>query len=328
MEALFNTVVPVALVVLSGYLLGRRLEMDLSTLSRLTLYALVPALILDSMYRAEYTLEGVWGLVLGFSLTYALLFLLVQGAGKLFGLSRETTKTLLVCGLFPNSGNMGLSLAYFALGEEGLGRAVVYFLLSSVVMFGLGPAFIRGGGLKEGLLFTLRLPLFYALFLGLLLKALGLSLPFRLEEGVRLMGQAAIPVLLLTLGMQMGKTRFHLGPFEGAASALRLLLAPLVAYGVGALLGLPRLEHQVLVLQSATPVAVNAFLLIPFYANSFVLGHQWNRVCRLRVSGSWARTRHRSATASIISSRSRKYRLATASFTKGHTRSTGCSSGL
>ncbi|VCU54300.1 hypothetical protein TTHN1_02111 [Thermus thermophilus] len=68
--------------------------------------------------------------------------------------------------------------------------------------------------------------------------------------------------------------------------------------------------------------------LIPFYANSFVLGHQWNRVCRLRVSGSWARTRHRSATASIISSRSRKYRLATASFTKGHTRSTGCSSGL
>lgn len=78
---------------------------------------------------------------------------------------------------------MGLSLVYFALGEEGLRRAVVYFLLSSALMFGLGPAFIRGGGLKEGLLFTLRLPLFYALFLGLLLKALGLSLPFRLEEG-------------------------------------------------------------------------------------------------------------------------------------------------
>jgi hypothetical protein len=44
--------------------------------------------------------------------------------------------------------------------------------------------------------------------------------------------------------------------------------------------------------------------IIPFYANAFVLGHQWNRVCRLRVSGSWARTRHRSATTSIISSRS------------------------
>jgi hypothetical protein len=42
----------------------------------------------------------------------------------------------------------------------------------------------------------------------------------------------------------------------------------------------------------------------PFYAESLVLGHQWKRVCRLRVSGAFSRTRHRSATTSIISSRS------------------------
>ncbi|MFC0595278.1 AEC family transporter [Thermus composti] len=261
MEALLNTVVPVALVVFSGYLLGKRLEMDLATLSRLTLYLLVPALIFDAMYRAEYTREGLLGLVLGFALTYGLLFLAIRGVGRLLGLSPESAKGLLVCSLFPNSGNMGLSLTYFALGEEGLRRAVVYFILSSVVMFGLGPAFLRGGSLKEGLLFTLRLPLFYALFLGLALKGLGVALPFRLDEGVRLMGQAAIPVLLLTLGMQMGKTRFQVGAFEATASALRLVLAPLLAYGVGLALGLPELERRVLVLQSATPVAVNAFLM-------------------------------------------------------------------
>lgn len=261
MQALLNTVLPVALVVFSGYLLGKRIPMDLTTLSRLTLYLLVPALIFDAMYRAEYSREGLVGLALGFTLTYLLLFLAITGMARLLGLSPEAAKSLLVCSLFPNSGNMGLSLVYFALGEEGLRRAVVYFILSSVVMFGLGPAFIRGGGLKEGLLFTLRLPLFYALLLGLLLKALGVSLPFRLDEGLRLMGQAAIPVLLLTLGMQMSQTRFQVGAFEGVASSLRLLMAPLLAYGVGFILGLPRLEQQVLVLQSATPVAVNAFLL-------------------------------------------------------------------
>lgn len=261
MQALLNTVLPVALVVFSGYLMGKRIPMDLTTLSRLTLYLLVPALIFDAMYRAEYSREGLVGLALGFTLTYLLLFLAITGMARLLGLSPEAAKSLLVCSLFPNSGNMGLSLVYFALGEEGLRRAVVYFILSSVVMFGLGPAFIRGGGLKEGLLFTLRLPLFYALLLGLLLKALGVSLPFRLDEGLRLMGQAAIPVLLLTLGMQMSQTRFQVGAFEGVASSLRLLVAPLLAYGVGFILGLPRLEHQVLVLQSATPVAVNAFLL-------------------------------------------------------------------
>lgn len=171
MQALLNTILPVALVVLAGYLLAKRIPMDLTTLSRLTLYLLVPALIFDAMYRAEYSREGLWGLTLGFTLTYLLLFLAVQGAGKLLRLSPETVKGLLVCGLFPNSGNMGLSLVYFALGEEGLRQAVVYFILSSAVMFGLGPAFIRGGSPKEGLLFTLRLPLSYALLLGLSLRA-------------------------------------------------------------------------------------------------------------------------------------------------------------
>ena len=53
-----------------------------------------------------------------------------------------------------------------------------------------------------------------ALFLGLFFKALGIALPFRLDEGVRLMGQAAIPVLLLTLGMQMAKTPFQIGALK------------------------------------------------------------------------------------------------------------------
>jgi predicted permease len=261
MEALLNTVFPVALVVLSGYLLGRRVAMDLPTLSRLTVYLLVPALIFDAMYRASFSREGLLGLTLGFLFTYLGLYLFVALLARPLRLSREAGKGLAVSALFPNSGNMGLSLAYFALGEAGLRLAVVYFILSSVLMFGLGPAFIRGGGVLEGLRFTLRLPLFYALFLGLLFRALEVSFPFRLDEGVRLMGQAAIPVLLLTLGMQMAKTPFRLGAFELTASALRLLLAPLFAYLVGLLLGLPRLEHQVLVLQSATPIAVNAFLL-------------------------------------------------------------------
>jgi predicted permease len=261
MEALLNTVFPVALVVFSGYLLGRRMAMDLPTLSRLTVYLLVPALIFDAMYRAQFSREGLLGLTLGFLLTYGGVYLFVALLGRLLRESPEAAKGLALAALFPNSGNMGLSLTYFALGEAGLGLAVVYFILSSVLMFGLGPAFIRGGGVLEGLRFTLRLPLFYALVLGLLFRGLGVVFPFRLEEGVRLMGQAAIPVLLLTLGMQMAQTPFRLGAFELWASGLRLLVAPLFAYLAGLLLGLPRLEHQVLVLQSATPIAVNAFLL-------------------------------------------------------------------
>ncbi len=104
MEALLNTVVPVALVVASGYLLGKRLPMDLTTLSRLTLYLLVPALILDSMYRAEYSREGLLGLTLGFALTYGVLYLAIQATARLLGLSQEPPKGFSSAASFPTPG--------------------------------------------------------------------------------------------------------------------------------------------------------------------------------------------------------------------------------
>ncbi|KGQ20870.1 AEC family transporter [Thermus filiformis] len=259
MEALLNTVAPVGLIVALGFLLGRRQALDLTPLSRLTLYLLVPALIFDSMRRSTLSAEAALGLVLGFALTYALLFLAALLLARALGLEPPLWKTLLAGALFPNSGNMGLSLTFFALGAEGLERAVVYFIASSVLMFGLGPAFLRGGGVGESLLFTLRLPLFWALAGGLLLR--GVPFPFRLDEGVHLLGQAAIPVLLTTLGLQLAQTRVVVGGFEVLSSLLRLVLAPLLAHGVGLLLGLGSLEHKVLVLQSAMPTAVNAFLM-------------------------------------------------------------------
>ena len=136
MEALFNTVVPVALVVLSGYLLGRRLEMDLSTLSRLTLYALVPALILDSMYRAEYTLEGVWGLVLGFSLTSALLFAL-----GVYGVLTRRTAILVFLSieLMLNAANLSLVGFARAYGLDGQVAALMVIAVAAAeVAVGLG----------------------------------------------------------------------------------------------------------------------------------------------------------------------------------------------
>jgi len=82
-----------------------------------------------------------------------------------------------------------------------------------------------------------------------------------LGEGVHLLGQACIPVMLLTLGIQIARSKPEWGGFELQASALRLVAAPLLAALAGWVLGLERLDIQVLVLQSAMPIAVNAFLM-------------------------------------------------------------------
>ncbi len=261
MEALLNTIIPVAFIVLLGFLVGRRIEFDLQTLSKLSIYVLVPVLIFDAMLRAKLSGSSVLGISAAFFIASALLYGLSLGISKLLRFDPGSTKTLIASATFPNSGNMGLSLTFFALGQAGLDRAIVYFIASSVLMFGIGPAFLRGGGLWQSLGFTLRLPLFWALLGGLVLRGTGLELPKALANGVHLLAGACIPVMLLALGIQIATSRASWGTYELQASALRLLVAPIIAALVGFVMGLERLDIQVLVLQSATPIAVNAFLM-------------------------------------------------------------------
>jgi predicted permease len=163
--------------------------------------------------------------------------------------------------LFPNTGNLGLSLTLLALGQAGLQRAVVTYLASAVLVFGLGPAIVSGGGLARGVRTTVRLPLIWALVVGLALRLTHVDLPFGIDDGIHLLAQAAVPVLLVTLGMQISRTRFSPRPPDFFLAAMRLGCGPAAAYAGGRIVGLDHLALQVLVLQCATPTAVNALLV-------------------------------------------------------------------
>src|SRR4051812_9842876 len=146
MSALLSVVVPAAIVVLAGYLGGRKLELDLSTLTKLTLYILSPALIVDSLLGTEG--RGREGLRIGgaFALSVVTLYGGVAILAGVRKLEPPVRTSLMATTLFPNTGNLGLSLTLLALGEAGLQRAIVTYLASAGVVFGVGPAIVRGGG--------------------------------------------------------------------------------------------------------------------------------------------------------------------------------------
>lgn len=126
MEALLNTVVPVAFIVLMGYLVGKRIDFDLQTLSKLSIYVLVPVLIFDAMLRAKLTGASVLGITAAFFIASAGLYGAALVLSRWLRLDKGATKTLIASATFPNSGNMGLSLTFFALGQPGLDRAIVF----------------------------------------------------------------------------------------------------------------------------------------------------------------------------------------------------------
>ncbi|NET55949.1 MAG: AEC family transporter [Symploca sp. SIO2E6] len=264
MTVILPAIAPVALIILIGFLCHHTLSLESKTLRQLTIYILTPALIAGNLYRTTLSLRSSLGLASSVVITSLLLYLLAWGLGKISKLPEPSQKSLIASTLFPNNGNLGLPVNAFVFNEPGLERAVVYMITTSLLTFSIGPALLKGGGITEGMRLTLKLPLLWAMLVGLSLRLLSVQLPLRLDEGIQQLGAAAIPIALIILGIQLASTRFEVGIYEICAASLRLLVGPSIAYMVGKFLQLEGLDLQVLVLQSAMPTAVNTIVLITF----------------------------------------------------------------
>jgi malate permease and related proteins len=261
MYVLLSTVLPIALVITIGFIASRLVAIENQTLSQVSLYILSPALIIDSLYRTQLSIQSATGLVFGYFLASLLLYVAVWLICKTIQVSSSFQKSLIVTTLFSNNGNLGLPFVAFSLGSAGLERAIIYMIASSILMFSLGPALIKGQGFSFGLRLTLKLPLLWAIAVGLSLRFLPFSIPFKLDDSIQQVGQAAIPIALIILGIELSQTRFRVGKKEVLAALIRLAIAPSLAYLVGRILNLETLDLQVLVIQSAMPTAVSTLVL-------------------------------------------------------------------
>ncbi len=262
MGVLISAVLPIALVALTGVWVGRAFSLDIKTLTRLNIYALLPALVLTGVYGSTLALSSTLKIVAGFSLNCAALYTIATLCARPLKLSPEVRKSLIATTLLANSGNIGLPFILFSLGEAGLSRAIVYLISSAIFIASIGPIFLKGEGTSAGLKITLSLPVFWATLGGIALQAFAWQVPEAVDRALELLSSAAIPIALLTLGIQLSRTALSFGSYELFAAALRLLVSPLTAYGIGRLLGLEGLDLAVLVMQSAMPVAVNTLIWV------------------------------------------------------------------
>ena len=272
MTSIFSAVVPVMLIILVGLLAGYTLPIQIQTLSLITLYILYPALIFNSFYQTNISIESGTGLLIGFIITSCLVYVSVLLISKITNLSSSTKTAFIATALFPNNGNMGLPITTFALGAVGLQIAILYMIFSSILMFCISPILLQGKTIFYGSRRALASPLVWSILLGIVWRIYSLNLPLQLYTGIEKLGEAAIPIALLLLGIQLTETHWQFGTKELLSVVLRLLLAPLIAYIVGTSLHLNNLNLQVLVIQSSMPTAVSSLVLITEFNgdNNFV----------------------------------------------------------
>ncbi|MEM9484579.1 MAG: AEC family transporter [Cyanobacteria bacterium P01_F01_bin.116] len=262
MWILISAVLPIALVALVGVWVGRVFRLERQTLARLSIYALLPALVLHSLAKTTLDLGSAIAILIAFILNTALLYILAIILGQLLKFSSDEKKSLIATTIFANVGNMGLPFVLFSLGDAGLERAIVYLVGSSLMTASIFPIVLKGEGVLKGLRYTVCLPVLWAAIAGITLQGTETSLPVPIERGITLLSDGAIPIALLMLGIQLSETPFVFGRYELMGAGLRLVVSPLLAFNIAHVVGLTGVDRQVVVLQAAMPVAVNSLIWV------------------------------------------------------------------
>lgn len=234
-------------------------EYRIEFITRLAMTLSVPALIFTALMKTEIEPHALTTLTLASLVAYGgvtlATFILIR-------LGRLEARTYLAPLIFGNTGNLGLPLALFAFGEEGLGFAVVVFAVTSILSFTFGVWLVSGGG---SILKVLKEPLVGATLLGALFLWQGWETPRFLTNTLDLIGQLAIPMMLLTLGVAMA--RLHPARLGRAVwlAAAKVAICMAIGWGVGTWFALPPIAFAVLVVQITIPVAVTSYMLAEKY---------------------------------------------------------------
>ncbi|MGE5580849.1 MAG: AEC family transporter [Bacillota bacterium] len=260
-----DAVLPAFLIAALGYVLGNRLGLEKQTLSRVCLHVLVPALAFNSLVTSTVDLAVAWRLVLAamtFPLVEIALFLPLF---KLLKWDQNRSRAMLLATIFTNAGNYGLPVMLFAFGQEGMDFGVVFMVAQTIMIYTLGVYIAASSQMtaSKALRQVLKMPAVWAALAGITVRLTGVPIPEVLMRPVGLLAQAAVPVFLLLLGLQL------LGSSAGQESwktpsigvILRLVIAPVIAMLLGRAFGLSGLPWKILVLQAAMSTPVNATVL-------------------------------------------------------------------
>ena len=279
-----DVILPIAFIVLLGFLLRRFGGKYEHAFSKTQLYILGPALLFSVMARNDTGYSLLLEILIYVIILSAGLLLLRQGIGKLAGGGRVERNAMSLAGVFTNSGFYGIPVCMLAFGEEGLKWAALYVVASATVQSTLG-VFLASAGKRKAtaaLATVFKVPLIWALIAGRVLADVNLLPPEPFMEMIDLLGRSAIPLGLLLLGMQLERIIAgdddeaeyaeieHVSPRRSVAlgitgGAVKIFGGLGIALAILRFFDVDPVLRNVMLVQSAMPTAVTAVV----YATEF-----------------------------------------------------------
>ncbi|MFF9027726.1 AEC family transporter [Streptomyces iakyrus] len=279
MQGVLSGFAVIAVVIGVGYLIGRRGYLGdggREVLTKLAFHVASPALLFTTLAQAD--LSVIFSdrlLVTAMSTAAAAGIFVAVGAVRGWGVGRTTIGAL--CSSYVNSGNLGIPIAVYVLGDASLVAPVLLFQLVGVTPVALTVLDLASGGRKrplwQRLLTPLRNPIALGSLAGVAVSASGRTVPGPLMDPLTLIGNMSVPAVLLAFGISLRGSTLPLRGAERApvllAVALKSVVQPLVAWALAAgVFGLRGALLLDVVVTSALPAAQNLFT----YASSYRVG--------------------------------------------------------
>jgi len=279
MEAIINVVLPVFAIIASGWFCGR---MGLlgdgasQALNGFTYFAALPALFFGAMatvplrdtFNLPFIADYLGATVALGLITWLIAARLFPGKGDAIGLQNMSA-------LFSNTGYMGIPLLITAFGEPGKLPAIIATVIVGALVMPFYIAIIeyvrsdaehRLQVFADAGLGVVKSPLVISAVLGILWSAFGLPVPVFLSKFCEILGSAAPPAALFAMGLFMVRKSFRGDRAEIALlTGLKLLLHPVLAFGMLLLIPLEQTWADSLLVLAALPTGSLVFVLSNLY---------------------------------------------------------------
>lgn len=229
-------------------------------ISRIVMNIGTPCLIIGAMAKVELDPSVVGNVALATALTMTAMGLV---GWMLLRAMKLEIGTYLPPLIFPNNGNMGLPLCLFAYGQTGLALALGSFMVMMVATFTVGLVLVTRseGGIWSRMAEITRQPVIYSMLIAVLLLVTDTDLPRWMSNTFDLLGGIAIPLMTIALGVSLATLQIRSWKRSLFFSLVRVGGGLMLGFIVCELMGLTGVSRNVVLLQSAMPIAVFNYLL-------------------------------------------------------------------
>ena len=272
----------IGVVILIGYVVGRAGvlgEHAPFVLSRIVFFVLSPALLFTVLADAD--VHQLFSSMLAVSTVSAVLSCLLFAGIALLVFRRQVPEAVIgsVASGYVNANNIGIPVAVYVLGNTAYSAPVILLQLLVLAPITLTILDITTSGKASfGRIISRPLtnPLIIASVLGVVVSVTGLEIPQPVMEPFRIVGAAAVPLVLIAFGMSLHGQKL-LAPGSGRrdillASTIKLAVMPLIAWVFGRFVfGLDHDELFAAVVLAGLPTAQNIFVYAQRYERGVTL---------------------------------------------------------